>query len=126
METALKKVKGLGTANNGVGHWWLQRLTAIALIPLILWFVITLLSIISANQPVIILLTKKLSIVIFVILLIVSLLHSTLGVKVIIEDYIHNKKLKFFLLIFINLLAWVTGVFLAFSLINLYIISLAG
>lgn len=126
MRTALKTVKGLGTAHNGVEHWWLQRLTAITLIPLILWFVITLFTIINASDPMIILLTRKFSIVVFSMLLIVSLLHSTLGVKVIVEDYVHSKRMKLFTLLFVKLLAWGTGFLLVFALINLYIISLAG
>jgi len=126
MDTALKKVKGLGAAHNGVHHWWLQRTTAIGLIPLILWFVITLLSIVSSGDPVIVLLTKKFSVVVFTALLVVALLHSTLGIKVVVEDYIHNKGLKFFILIFANLFSWITGFFLVFALINLYIISLIG
>ena len=42
MRTPLARVRGLGTAKEGVHHWWMQRLTAVALVPLVLWFVISI------------------------------------------------------------------------------------
>jgi succinate dehydrogenase / fumarate reductase membrane anchor subunit len=112
MKSALKTVKGLGSARNGIHHWWLQRLTAIALIFLSVWFVAKMMCVTCHERNFQLFLSNKLHLVIFVTFLIVALLHSTLGIKVIVEDYITNEKSKFVILIFTNLLAWFTAILL--------------
>ena len=51
--TPLARVRGLGSAKDGVGHWWAQRLTAIALIPLVVWFAISLIMLSGADYTVV-------------------------------------------------------------------------
>lgn len=126
MKTALKKAKGLGAAKNGSGHWWAQRLSAILLLPLVTWFIIKSVIIFADQQNLAIIFNDKISLILFSILLITALYHSTLGVQVIIEDYVHNKINKFALLIFIKLFAIVTGIFLIFAVFSLYIKLLLG
>ena len=121
MKTALKKAKGLGAASNGTEHWWLQRLTAILLVPLVTWFIVKAVMIFSAQQPFTQIFSYKLNLVLFALLLVTALYHSALGIQVIIEDYVHCKVSKFALLIFIKLFAIVTGIFLIFALFDLYI-----
>ena len=121
MKTSLKIVKGLGVARNGTDHWWLQRLTAIALVPMMIWLTMTLVSSTVSNESTNQFLSSKTSIVIFTILIITMLFHATLGVKTVVEDYIHSEKFKFVLIISINLLTWVTGIFVIFALLSSYI-----
>lgn len=122
MKTALKTVKGLGSGGNAVEHWWLQRLTAIALIPLFVWFVITLLSLGHSEQLTMsAIFSTKISVIVFYIFLAVALFHGNLGFKVVVEDYVGCKFTKFFLLITSNLLVGLTSVFLLFTLIDIFI-----
>jgi len=121
MKTALKKVRGLGAAHNGVHHWWLQRVTAIALIPLVIWFTAKVVCTVSCNVSIDYILKNEFSLVLFALTLFTMLYHSTLGIKVIIEDYVHCKCAKPGLIIAINLIAWLTGIFLLFVIIKNFV-----
>lgn len=90
--TPLNRVLGLGTAKGAAEHWWLQRVTAIALLPLGLWFAYALLTLrgfdyasvtVWAQQPV-----TSLLLILFVVAV---GYHSALGVQVVIEDYVTGK-----------------------------------
>ena len=95
MRSDLGRVRGLGTAKEGVHHWWMQRLTAIALVPLTLWFIISIASLNSASYAETV---NWLSIPIVSILMILlvssTLYHALLGVQVVVEDYIHQEGFK--------------------------------
>lgn len=99
-ETPLKKAKGLGTTHHGSEHWMAQRITALCLFPLMIWFVYSFLSLKGASYDVF---TAWLSTPINTILVILMLLsvfyHVILGAQVIAEDYISNLKLRLIRLI---------------------------
>ena len=104
LETPLGKFLGHGSAGHGSGHWWLQRLTAIALLPLTLWLVIALVSMESfAFGPVTLWMAKPLNAMLLAALLVAGLQHSQLGLQVIIEDYVHTGWLKVGALIMLKL-----------------------
>lgn len=92
LRTPLGRVLGHGSAKEGVSHWWLQRVTSVALVPLTLWFVFALLDLPSFDF-----LTVRSWMgggwtPVFLVLLVGTLCHhSWLGVQVIIEDYVHTK-----------------------------------
>lgn len=99
----LRRAIGLGSAKSGTQHWWLQRLTAVALIPLSIWFLAALVAHTGADgatasawlaQPWIALPT--------IVLLIVLFQHTRLGLQVVIEDYIHSVRLKFALITIVH------------------------
>ena len=95
LRSPLGRVTGLGSAGDGVGHWWTQRVTAIALIPLTLWFVIAVLGENLASYDAMRAWVSRPSVAILSILLILCVAwHSKLGVQVVIEDYIHGKGAK--------------------------------
>ena len=100
MKTHLARVRGLGSAKEGSHHWWMQRLTAIALIPLTVWFAISIIGIVGADHAAVVDWFSSPVISIFMILFVSTMVyHSTLGVQVVIEDYIHKDRWKFGLLI---------------------------
>lgn len=124
MQSALKKVKGLGASGNGTSHWWHQRVTAIALIPLYLWFTTRLICTVHGFHSLSDIFASAFSVILFTILLITSLYHGALGVKVIIEDYVHCEKAKLALTIFTNFLVIFTAVSLIFAIFSQYFTTL--
>ena len=120
MRSDLGRVRGLGTAKEGAHHWWMQRLTAIALIPLTLWFIISIASLNSASYAETVNWLSIPLVSIFMILLVSSTLyHALLGVQVVVEDYIHYEGFKFLLLIGLKFIFLVLGVIAVFSLLKI-------
>lgn len=103
LRTPLNRVLGLGSAKEGTDHWWNQRMTAIALIPLSLWFVISVASLGSLDYSSIVAwIGAPLNTVLLVLLVTALTYHSMLGVQVVIEDYVHAGWLKLGSLILAN------------------------
>ena len=100
MASPLKIAKGLGSAKTGLHHWWLQRLTAIALIPLTIWFVTIIAFINEADyQQSIDLISQPFNGTLLILFIIASFWHSQLGMQVVIEDYVSQKFMRITLLI---------------------------
>jgi succinate dehydrogenase / fumarate reductase membrane anchor subunit len=84
----LSRARGLGSAKDGLHHWWLQRLTAIALIPLVVWFAISLVMLSGADYAVVrAWLGSPLVMVLMILTIAVGLYHGQLGLQVVWEDY---------------------------------------
>ena len=93
--TPLARVRGLGSAKSGTHHWWMQRLTAIALVPLSLWFVASLIVVVTAEHAVVIAwLHSPLVAILCCTLIMATFYHGQLGLQVVLEDYIHTEWLK--------------------------------
>ncbi len=90
--TPLNRVLGLGNAKGAAEHWWLQRMTAVALLPLGLWFAYELLTLGSFDYASVVAWVREPITSILLILLVVAVgYHSALGVQVVIEDYVTGK-----------------------------------
>jgi succinate dehydrogenase / fumarate reductase membrane anchor subunit len=95
LRSPLSRVEGLGSAKEGTGHWWSQRVTAIALIPLTLWLVFSLLSLPSLDYDTVrVWLSVPLTGFLAVLLVAVTAYHSYMGTTVIVEDYVHTSGMK--------------------------------
>lgn len=95
LESDLARVRGLGSAKDGTKSFWHQRITAIALVPLSLWFVISLLCVMDASHAETVAWIKAPYITALFIALIVALLyHVKIGLQEVIEDYVHLEWLK--------------------------------
>lgn len=104
MRSPLGRVLGLGSAKEGVEHWWMQRLTAIAMAPLAIWFTICALGLIGADRAAMVAWMHSPMSPVFAILLIVAVIyHLSLGLQVVIEDYVHSEGWKLGLIIVMRL-----------------------
>jgi succinate dehydrogenase / fumarate reductase membrane anchor subunit len=91
----LGKVRGLGSAKDGTHHWWMQRLTAIALVPLVIWFVISVITLIGKDHAAFkAWVGNPISATLLVILIAATFHHAQLGMQVVFEDYVHSEGLK--------------------------------
>jgi succinate dehydrogenase / fumarate reductase membrane anchor subunit len=96
----LNRVLGLGTAKGGSEHWWVQRVTAVALVPLGLWFAIALAALPDfAYATVVNWMQRPVTSVLLVLFVLAVGYHSQLGVQVVVEDYVHGKGAKAALLV---------------------------
>jgi succinate dehydrogenase / fumarate reductase membrane anchor subunit len=110
LRSPLGRVRGLGSAREGVGHWWAQRVTAIALVPLTVWFVTALLCIAQAEYGLVrAWIAQPFTTVLLVALLFSTFYHATLGLQVVIEDYIHQESVKLAALLVMKFLLILLG-----------------
>ena len=115
LRSPLGRVLGSGSAKKGVHHWWAQRLTSVALVPLTIWFVISLLGLPSLDHTTVIGWMREDSTALALIVLILAATwHSQLGASVVVEDYVHVSTVKTMTLIaltFSHVLLAAAGVF---------------
>jgi succinate dehydrogenase / fumarate reductase membrane anchor subunit len=116
----LARVRGLGSAKEGVQHWWMQRVSAIALVPLTLWFVIAIVAHTGADYAATrAWLGSPVTFGLMVLLIGATFYHAQLGLQVVIEDYVHSEGLKIGIILAIKLACLVLA--LAAVLALLYI-----
>jgi succinate dehydrogenase / fumarate reductase membrane anchor subunit len=94
----LAKVLGLGSAKSGVHHWWLQRITAMGLVPLTLWVVWAAVTMGSAEHALVVAwVANPINAALLLIWVVVMLYHAQLGIQVVVEDYVHAPAAALFL-----------------------------
>jgi succinate dehydrogenase / fumarate reductase, membrane anchor subunit len=101
--TPLRRARGLGPAREGVGHWWIQRVTAVALLPLIVWLVLALALMESRDYASLSgWVARPLNAVLLIATALALFWHSALGLQVIFEDYIGSKGLRVAVILMVN------------------------
>jgi succinate dehydrogenase / fumarate reductase membrane anchor subunit len=120
LRSPLGRALGLGSAKEGVEHWWRQRVTAIALVPLGLWFVAAVIGLAGADRIALVAwLHHPLPAVTFVLLLIATFWHAALGLQVVIEDYVHSEALKLGTIVVVRLLCFALAALGIFAVLEL-------
>ena len=110
LRTPLARARGLGSAREGVKHWWAQRLTAIALIPLVVWFAISLVMLSGADYDIArAWIGSPLVMVLLNLTIVIGLHHGQLGLQVVIEDYVHGDGWKLALIVAVRFVAVIFG-----------------
>ncbi len=106
LRTPLARARGLGSARAGVHHWWAQRLTAIALIPLVVWFAISLVMMSGADYGAVrAWIGSPVVMVLLILTIAIGLHHGQLGLQVVIEDYVHGDGWKLALIVAVRFIA---------------------
>jgi succinate dehydrogenase / fumarate reductase, membrane anchor subunit len=114
LRSPLGRVLGTGSAKEGVHHWWLQRLTSIALVPLTIWFVVSLLSLPSFEYVTVVSwMAQSWTALLLILFILAATWHSQLGLRVVVEDYVHggSKTLTLVVITFIHALVAAASVF---------------
>lgn len=119
LQTPLARVLGLGSSKTGVEHWWWQRLTAVALVPLGIWFVIAVISLVGAGYTEArAWVTAPINMVMLIAFSAALLHHAQLGLQVVIEDYVHNEAWKLAGLLAIKFLAVLAFIWVVVMLLS--------
>ncbi|HSU06039.1 MAG TPA: succinate dehydrogenase, hydrophobic membrane anchor protein [Acetobacteraceae bacterium] len=120
LRSELGRVRGLGAARSGSGHWWLQRLTSIALVPLTLWFIASAMRLEGATRSdMITWLHGPVPLTLMLCLAVTTFWHMELGLRVVVEDYVHQNRTRLTLLLLIRTLCIVAAVLCVISALRL-------
>lgn len=120
LRTPLARVRGLGSAKSGTHHWWMQRLTAVALVPLSLWFVASLVVVVTADYGTAILWLRSPLVAILCCALIVAIFyHGQLGMQVVLEDYVHAEALKLVSIVVVKLVSLLLAAAALFAVLSI-------
>ena len=117
LRSPMARARGLGSAHEGVSHWWGQRLSALALIPLMLWFVGYVCTTVgepfaAARES----LHAPVNAVLMIMMVAAGFYHGHLGLTVVVEDYVHTPWLKFACVIGIKAICFALGVATVFAI----------
>ena len=120
MSTPLARVLGLGSAKSGTEHFWRQRLTAVANVPLSIGFVFIVVGLLGRNHAAVVQILGSPLVAVVMLLFILSVItHMRIGMQVIIEDYVHDETAKFALLMANTFFAVAVGLASAFAILML-------
>ena len=119
LRSPLAHVRGLGSAKDGVAHWWAQRLTSIALVPLAVWFVISALRLIGTDYAHYHAWLASPGNATMMVLFVATVFnHAVMGLQVIFEDYVHDEGLKALIIIVVKFLGYGLGTFSVVSVLK--------
>lgn len=120
----MEKIKIAPSTKTGSHHWLMQKISAIALIPLIIWLVLSFVQILQDPQGYLpVFFAYPLNAILGILLISTSLYHGSLGMRVIIEDYISNKTKMHFYIMLVHFVSIATAVAAIVSIIRLHLVG---
>jgi succinate dehydrogenase / fumarate reductase membrane anchor subunit len=120
LRTPLGRVRGLGSAKTGTEEFWLQRMTAIASVPLTIAGLFLVISLTGRTYPTVKqTLGSPLVAVLMILFILANVIHMKIGIQVVVEDYVYNKNQKFTLLILNTFFAWAIGLACVFAILKI-------
>jgi succinate dehydrogenase / fumarate reductase membrane anchor subunit len=114
LRTPLGRAIGLGSAKEGMQHWWMQRVTAVALVPLVIWFVVWIVILAGSGADraaVVAWLHDPVAAGVWILLLVAGFYHGALGMQVVIEDYVGIAGARLGLIVLVRLAALLGCIF---------------
>lgn len=122
LRTPLGRVRGLGSAKEGTHHWWAQRLTALALIPLTFWLVYSIVCMSTLDYMAAIgWLQSPMTSSLLILFVIALFYHAQLGMQVVIEDYVACEVLKITSVILLKFIIWFTGLASIMAILKVFL-----
>jgi succinate dehydrogenase / fumarate reductase membrane anchor subunit len=120
LQTPLHKVEGMGPSHSGTGHFWHERVTAVALIPLSLWFLYVMLGLAGTSEVTALqYLAHPVNAILMAAFIVFSLYHAALGLQVVIDDYVHTAGAKIFLLLVVRFSVIAIGSTCLFAIVRI-------
>ena len=120
LQSPLGRVRGLGSAKDGTHHWWMQRVTAVALVPLALWFVVAMIKMTGASHgDAIAWVQSPFNAIMLLLLIVATFHHMQLGLQVVIEDYVHREAMKVVLILTQKLASFALAVTAGFAVLKI-------
>ena len=120
METPLGRVRGLGAAGEGAGHWWHERLSSVATLLLLVWLAVSLIRLPDLSHATVAdWLAGPLAAVPMLLLVVAAFWHAKMGLKVVIEDYVHDEGNKMFALLVVDFAAILAGALALFAVLKI-------
>ena len=119
-ETPIARVRGLGSAQAGAHHWWLERLTSIATLLLFVWLIVSLLRLPALDHRTVTeWLATPLAAVPMLLLIVSTFWHLKLGLQVVVEDYVHDEGNHFGAILLVNFLTILAAAFAIFAVLKI-------
>ena len=119
MSTPLARARGLGSAKSGLHHWWHQRVSAVAMVGLVSWMVVLLFSLVEADyQTALNMLAHPVNATVVVLFVAVGLWHASLGIQVVLEDYVANEGVRLIAILAVKMAASVTAILAILSVLK--------
>jgi succinate dehydrogenase / fumarate reductase membrane anchor subunit len=118
LRTPVGRARGLGSAREGAHHWWVQRVSAVALVPLTLWFVVSVLGLMGADhQTMVGWVQNPVTASLLIALIAATFYHAALGMQVIFEDYLEPRWLELSAIVATKLICALLGIASAVSVL---------
>ena len=119
MSSPLARARGLGSAKSGLHHWWHQRVSAVAMVGLVSWMVVLLFSLAEADYLTALnILAHPVNATVVVLFVAVGLWHASLGLQVVLEDYVANESVRLIAILAVKMAASVTAILAILSVLK--------